>query len=564
MSNGALKYIAPLFETEALLLEPGPQVFGVRGRTFTVAADLSALRSLCAATFARPDAGSSAVTPSAGQVSFDDLMITIEPPGSEGSISARCLSIRVPVSTDQGPAQFCPFAFTDDPRVLAWLREVLGVPALLADINAQGLKLEVRTSALEAGSDVVDHRALLVQIDWATDLSLPTGVQQEAAGNVIQLKQMRDAVSPDRACVQDLVTGNYKMNAALGSSGGGTLVITPYVSLALDTVLGLGSSTLSFVNSLALAGSLTIDGLENARLDLDEDPWNLPFVNERPGDPQVPPPYRFRSVTISGYRLQANSGRLHKLCDEYLNHPFPDRPYKYVPATRSVFIEHLHYGAMSSLDPPPGVSSNDKETQRELVLRVLVARVDEDGLPGLGTDPRVFCPFICVDSGWSLVSGREVLGYPKLRGVFNPQSVAVEGKEIIIASRPFAAPPPGLLIDAPGWLWGPLDLQSPSLHPDSFLSAWLSGNTRGYGTVQLKQIRSAENPGLCRDQELIWGEYTLHGLEITLPSVPVELELDSRLADSLGLSSAFHLIAPGSWYHVNCGFDLRMQDPLTL
>jgi hypothetical protein len=567
----ARRYVPPLLETEVLQNE-GPQEFRiVSGRTFTVGANLPDLETLCAETFARPGSISSDVTPSAGQVSFDHFQIT-GADSADRPIEAHCFVIRIAVdiapSRGGGAAQFCPFAFTDDSRVLAWLREVLGVPALLAEIAVDGLKLEVRTAALTADSDVVDDNALLIRLRWekAAD-PLPNSPDQ--SGQFVQLKQMRDDVSPARACVQDFVTGTWTLTASAAPiPGGGSLMIRNYRSFALAEVLGIEEGELSIAGSTGFDGKLTIAALKSDKFDPAAGPRHLPPVHERPGDPQVPPPYRFRNVAISGYRLRAHHKDLVKICDKFLNHPFRKRrPFKYVPATSSVFIEHLHYGSMSSLAPPVGVvGPDDRETQKELVLRMLVARVDDDGLPGLGTDPRVFCPFICVDSGWSLVSGREVLGYPKLRGSFGPSSVSVFGHErpAVTVSRPFEETPPGLLIDPPSWLWGPPDLQNATLHPDTFLSAWLSGNTRGYGTIQLKQIRSAEDPALCRDQELIFGRYTLHGLEITMPSVSVEIELHPALAESIGLNGELHLIPAGGWYHVNCGFDLRMQDPLTI
>src|SRR6185503_8603799 len=66
---------------------------------------------------------------------------------------------------------------------------------------------------------------------------------------------------------------------------------------------------------------------------------------------------------------------------------------------------------------PEGLGVDDVESQNELLFSILVGRREEGS--AFLCDPRVFCPVIAVDSGASIISGREVVGYPKMAGTFS-------------------------------------------------------------------------------------------------------------------------------------------------
>src|SRR5690606_13684666 len=141
----------------------------------------------------------------------------------------------------------------------------------------------------------------------------------------------------------------------------------------------------------------------------------------RSGDPQFAPTYEFHDVELTGFRVPASLACLRALVDEQLNNPFPERTYRYEPASHSIIIECLDYGSMLAAHAPPGFRSGDSTSQRELIFRVLVGRVNDGS--GIAREPALFCPFLYVDSSWSLLSGREVIGYPKAIARFRPYRV---------------------------------------------------------------------------------------------------------------------------------------------
>ena len=85
--------------------------------------------------------------------------------------------------------------------------------------------------------------------------------------------------------------------------------------------------------------------------------------------------------------------------------------FRYRPATRTVMLELLRYGKMKEKGPPPPLSSEDYQSQHELLVRILVGRVDDDTTQA--RDPATFVPTIFVDNPWSKAIGRSVQGFDK-------------------------------------------------------------------------------------------------------------------------------------------------------
>jgi len=133
------------------------------------------------------------------------------------------------------------------------------------------------------------------------------------------------------------------------------------------------------------------------------------------GDPQIPPPYSFKDVKIRSFRLLAARKQLKKLCGRFLNiGTFTDRGFTYSPILPFVDLEVLYYPKMNS--EHPDFKDRGCDYQNECLFRIFVGKYNTES-PGRGDSPQevaVFVPFIFVDSSLSVISGREVIGYPKV------------------------------------------------------------------------------------------------------------------------------------------------------
>jgi hypothetical protein len=85
--------------------------------------------------------------------------------------------------------------------------------------------------------------------------------------------------------------------------------------------------------------------------------------------------------------------------------------FRYCAATRTVVIELLRYGSMKLKSAAVPLGPDDYQSQHELVVRVLVGRVDDDTAQAHA--PAIYVPTIFVDNPWSKVLGRDVQGFDK-------------------------------------------------------------------------------------------------------------------------------------------------------
>ena len=85
--------------------------------------------------------------------------------------------------------------------------------------------------------------------------------------------------------------------------------------------------------------------------------------------------------------------------------------FKYEPASATLVIELLRYGRMRCEMPRLPLTSNDYICQHELIVRLMVGRVDDD--TAQAREPASFVPALFVDEPWSKMLGRELEGYPK-------------------------------------------------------------------------------------------------------------------------------------------------------
>jgi hypothetical protein len=99
--------------------------------------------------------------------------------------------------------------------------------------------------------------------------------------------------------------------------------------------------------------------------------------------------------------------------------------FRYRPATRTLLIELIRYGRMKLMSPSAPLVLDDYQCQHELLVRVLVGRVDDD--TSQARAPAVYVPAIFVDNPWSKIVGRDVQGFDKRLVDF---CISQEGKDI--------------------------------------------------------------------------------------------------------------------------------------
>ena len=288
----------------------------------------------------------------------------------------------------------------------------------------------------------------------------------------------------------------------------------------------------------------------------------IPFIM-RDSDPQAPPPYRFPSVTIRSFLLDADWSALNVVCDETLNiGSFADRGFLYspLPAFPYVSLDILTYPRMEDINPD--YRNEGYSTQHECYFRIFVVKY----LPFFGlllpVDVAGFFPYMFVDQPWSLISGREVIGFPKVMAEFSipdpPGDIVVStgvldpyGAATKLTVKPFvtirSAPAPAGVPPAPPkheWPWGHMDVSKlDSAHQALFqqVSLALSG---GFSTVQLKQFRDPGNDACACYQALLRGAFTVGNVK--LQSVDTASRIEIPHYDSLQIASKLGLQPTGS------------------
>jgi hypothetical protein len=229
---------------------------------------------------------------------------------------------------------------------------------------------------------------------------------------------------------------------------------------------------------------------------------------QRDDDPEIPPPYKFPGITIMSFQLQANLGNLQDLCDKLLNiGSLADRGFEYRAFTDFVDMEIVTYPRMVFDEPP--YSSRGYASQQEFYFRFYVWKFNLfGGLMFPDPSPQLFFPFIYVDNSWSMISGRNVIGFPKVMAQFSPTPV--------LGANPFKIKVSALALDtyAPTtelkWhpivkinpttgaapqitdgLWPWVGLAANAADPilEDLLQIFLSALPDSLSTVQLKQFR---------------------------------------------------------------------------
>ena len=145
------------------------------------------------------------------------------------------------------------------------------------------------------------------------------------------------------------------------------------------------------------------------------------------------PSFRFEDLEVLGFRIDLADTNPYALADlarlcRPLNHhldragnagPSPGSgisDFRYQPASRTLMLELIRYGKMRVTQPAQTLVPDDSQSQHELVVRMLVGRVDDD--TGQARDPAIFAPAIFVDNTWSKVVGRSLQGFDKYMAEF--------------------------------------------------------------------------------------------------------------------------------------------------
>jgi len=242
----------------------------------------------------------------------------------------------------------------------------------------------------------------------------------------------------------------------------------------------------------------------------------------------------------------------------------------------------LHYPEMLYAYFPVGCSVS----QNECYVRLFVMKyLDIGGLLVPDGEVAVFCPLLIVDNSWSAFAGRDVLGFPKLLGSFDPFSetdpftivstevftafdvgVTAESKPVVTiqpaaSKRARAAPLPD---KDKKWPWGHIDLND--IHPDhQALARSVDPTALFFECVSMKQFRDPALPINACYQAILqsvtfvdWiGEFE------PLPAVRIKINdyASLNLADSLGIAPDTWL-TPMSQYHLECSFSFGDTIPL--
>ena len=322
-----------------------------------------------------------------------------------------------------------------------------------AEITLSGDVLRVRSAGFLAGS-VIDYAAKLLSIEpgW------PPSAEAESAkiGNPLAVAYLQEQVAPDYAAPATRVRRKAVPWPADRRDIG---ELAPF-DVSIDPATARLPSLAMFP-----AGTHQPTRVWTGTLDMPTWPREFPQQRARPSDRLdyfVGSAFRFDDVEILGFRLDL--GRLgieaEETAEPATEEPDPRRGgridtflekmieplnfhraqghvthFRYKPATRTVSLELLRYGKMRLKQGWQQITVDDFQSQHELLIRILVGRVDDD--TGQAHDPATYVPVLFVDNPWSKALGREAQGFDKRLADF----CILEGDRPV-ALRPDGRPQP--------------------------------------------------------------------------------------------------------------------------
>jgi hypothetical protein len=196
---------------------------------------------------------------------------------------------------------------------------------------------------------------------------------------------------------------------------------------------------------------------------------------------QVPPPYVFTGLKAFGFPMLADLKTLQDLCDEYLAIAPPSAGIKFEPIQATGLGPQSNVGVvtMQAIDYQSLIATTAPwddfggAPQKEIYFGIPVAQTGPGAPLGVG----VYLPYVFVDNFVSVVTAREVLGFPKLlaklvvKPTFPADAITANFTSRVAKNQPIgsrrilrvaspagAAPPPPFNPAFPlGMFFGPLD-----------------------------------------------------------------------------------------------------------
>jgi len=348
------------------------------------------------------------------------------------------------------------------------------------------------------------------------------------------------------------------------------------------------------------------------------------------------PAFIFDSVEIEGFRIDlsrhGDASGLSELIDP-LNFHLDGKgaagnsgvasalsDFRYEPATRTVNLELLRYGKMKLVNVNKPLRPDDFQSQHELVLKVLVGRVDDD--TAQARNPAIFVPAIFVDNTWSRAIGRAAQGFDKRMAEFwaktsgdlerlLPDGRVAPGKdpiplgnvsEIRLQAKTFGARNEGeclLTLDCPqkaiaessfltvglGIIYNPLSFsigrwRQSDFEDEEFRRSFardaIAGPLEGFESIQVTPIGGTDvQTRLANETTWITGTFKIDpGVSIAWPDgvasltfhapevAPVAWKDFCKLLGIKAGGSGIVSLPPGEWYRVRLSTQLTIGDGL--
>jgi Acetoacetate decarboxylase (ADC) len=303
----------------------------------------------------------------------------------------------------------------------------------------------------------------------------------------------------------------------------------------------------------------------------------------RPDDPDIPPPYEFPGITIMSFRLPASLPSLQVLCDQMLNiGTLPARGFEYRAFLDFVDMEIVTYPKMLFAEPP--YTNWGYASQQELYFRFYVWKfVLISGVLFPEPVPELFFPFMFVDNSWSMISGRNVIGFPKVMARFEPTPVlGADPFQICVSALALEKHSPATKLDwkpiveinptaelgpAPGGLWPWIELAADVGDPylNQSLQALVANIPFGFSTVQLKQFRDGSSTDDACYQAVLATPFMPLNINVPAPLPAVTITVNPyeslNIADSLGFSPG---VAMRPLLQFSVSLDMSMSKARTL
>ena len=127
---------------------------------------------------------------------------------------------------------------------------------------------------------------------------------------------------------------------------------------------------------------------------------------DRGGEQTYRPPYSAEGVRFYSFLLEADRERLSDFLEKYFTTP-SGGAVELVPASHYVLLSFTDLKCLRSIDPPD--SSKGWTAEKEVSIFFLALDTKRERLAWV-------CPYMFVDSGYAMASGREVYGFPKQIG----------------------------------------------------------------------------------------------------------------------------------------------------